>query len=181
MDGTIRELQTGSSCAACRIRKRRCAEKCLLAPYFPPTNPDSFLTTMKVFKASKIAKTIKDTRPEQRSDAVNSMIYEASVRKHDPVNGCAGLISDLEMHCLELTYQLAEEKEELNALQMAFHHSSITPPPPKVEVTGTIMNLICRTPEELDVQMDDIIMGEDNAYQSPNWEELPPFDLEEIQ
>ncbi|KAK4487477.1 hypothetical protein RD792_005885, partial [Penstemon davidsonii] len=28
-----------SPCAACKILRRRCVEKCILAPYFPPTEP----------------------------------------------------------------------------------------------------------------------------------------------
>ncbi|MBA0850071.1 hypothetical protein Goshw_024783, partial [Gossypium schwendimanii] len=31
-----------SPCAACKIFRRRCADKCVLAPYFPPTEPAKF-------------------------------------------------------------------------------------------------------------------------------------------
>ncbi|KAH9330335.1 hypothetical protein KI387_002443, partial [Taxus chinensis] len=59
MDDTRKELQTGSSCGACKIRKRKCGDECLFAPYFPQDNPENFLTTTKLFKASKISKIIK--------------------------------------------------------------------------------------------------------------------------
>ncbi|KAL4285354.1 hypothetical protein GQ457_16G008360 [Hibiscus cannabinus] len=31
-----------SPCAACKILRRRCADECVLAPYFPPTEPAKF-------------------------------------------------------------------------------------------------------------------------------------------
>ena len=45
-----------SPCAACKILRRRCAEKCVLAPYFPPTEPAKFTTAHRVFGASNIIK-----------------------------------------------------------------------------------------------------------------------------
>ncbi|KAL0382620.1 UNVERIFIED_CONTAM: LOB domain-containing protein 1 [Sesamum calycinum] len=41
-----------SPCAACKILRRRCVENCLLAPYFPPTDPLKFTTAHRVFGAS---------------------------------------------------------------------------------------------------------------------------------
>lgn len=45
-----------SPCAACKILRRRCAEKCVLAPYFPPNDPIKFTTAHRVFGASNIIK-----------------------------------------------------------------------------------------------------------------------------
>ena len=45
-----------SPCAACKVLRRRCAEKCVLAPYFPPTEPAKFTTAHRVFGASNIIK-----------------------------------------------------------------------------------------------------------------------------
>lgn len=45
-----------SPCAACKILRRRCAEKCVLAPYFPPTDPAKFTIAHRVFGASNIIK-----------------------------------------------------------------------------------------------------------------------------
>lgn len=45
-----------SPCAACKILRRRCAEKCVLAPYFPPSDPIKFTTAHRVFGASNIIK-----------------------------------------------------------------------------------------------------------------------------
>jgi hypothetical protein len=48
-----------SPCAACKILRRRCAEKCVLAPYFPPTQPSKFTTAHRVFGASNIIKILQ--------------------------------------------------------------------------------------------------------------------------
>lgn len=45
-----------SPCAACKILRRRCAEKCVLAPYFPPSEPAKFTIAHRVFGASNIIK-----------------------------------------------------------------------------------------------------------------------------
>lgn len=45
-----------SPCAACKILRRRCVDKCVLAPYFPPTEPLKFTTAHRVFGASNIIK-----------------------------------------------------------------------------------------------------------------------------
>lgn len=45
-----------SPCAACKILRRRCVDKCVLAPYFPPTEPLKFTIAHRVFGASNIIK-----------------------------------------------------------------------------------------------------------------------------
>lgn len=45
-----------SPCAACKILRRRCVEKCVLAPYFPPTDPLKFTIAHRVFGAANIIK-----------------------------------------------------------------------------------------------------------------------------
>ncbi|KAK6156408.1 hypothetical protein DH2020_010656 [Rehmannia glutinosa] len=79
-----------SPCAACKILRRRCVEKCVLAPYFPPTEPLKFTIAHRVFGASNIIKLLQELPEDQRADAVNSMVYEANARLRDPVYGCAG-------------------------------------------------------------------------------------------
>ncbi|MBA0569059.1 hypothetical protein Golob_006517, partial [Gossypium lobatum] len=48
-----------SPCAACKILRRRCVEKCVLAPYFPPTEPYKFTIAHRVFGASNIIKSLQ--------------------------------------------------------------------------------------------------------------------------
>ncbi|KAJ7975109.1 LOB domain-containing protein [Quillaja saponaria] len=102
-----------SPCAACKILRRRCAEKCVLAPYFPPTDPLKFTIAHRVFGASNIIKFLQELPESQRADAVSSMVYEANARIRDPVYGCAGAICQLQKQVSELQAQLAKAQAEL--------------------------------------------------------------------
>ncbi|OAY37956.1 LOB domain-containing protein 1 [Manihot esculenta] len=106
-----------SPCAACKILRRRCAEKCVLAPYFPPTEPAKFTIAHRVFGASNIIKFLQELPESQRADAVSSMVYEASARIRDPVYGCAGAICHLQKQVNELQAQLAKAQAELVNMQ----------------------------------------------------------------
>ncbi|KDP44115.1 hypothetical protein JCGZ_05582 [Jatropha curcas] len=106
-----------SPCAACKILRRRCADKCVLAPYFPPTEPAKFTIAHRVFGASNIIKFLQELPESQRADAVSSMVYEASARIRDPVYGCAGAICHLQKQISELQAQLAKAQAELVNMQ----------------------------------------------------------------
>ncbi|TKY48495.1 LOB domain-containing protein 11 [Spatholobus suberectus] len=107
-----------SPCAACKILRRRCAEKCVLAPYFPPTEPAKFTTAHRVFGASNIIKFLQELPESQRADAVASMVYEAGARIRDPVYGSAGAICQLQKQVNELQAQLAKAQAELVNMQL---------------------------------------------------------------
>ncbi|KAE9463478.1 hypothetical protein C3L33_04624, partial [Rhododendron williamsianum] len=104
-----------SPCAACKILRRRCAEKCVLAPYFPPTDPLKFTTAHRVFGASNIIKFLQEPLECQRADAVSSMVYEANARLRDPVYG--GVICQLQKQVSELQAQLAKAQAEVVNMQ----------------------------------------------------------------
>ncbi|KAF3455050.1 hypothetical protein FNV43_RR05498 [Rhamnella rubrinervis] len=106
-----------SPCAACKILRRRCADKCVLAPYFPPTEPVKFTIAHRVFGASNIIKFLQELPESQRADAVSSMVYEAGARIRDPVYGCAGAICQLQKQVSELQAQLAKAQAELVTMQ----------------------------------------------------------------
>ncbi|EOA38571.1 hypothetical protein CARUB_v10010390mg [Capsella rubella] len=107
-----------SPCAACKILRRRCADKCVLAPYFPPTDPAKFTIAHRVFGASNIIKFLQELPESQRADAVRSMVYEAEARIRDPVYGCAGAIYHLQRQVSELQAQLAKAQVEMVNVQL---------------------------------------------------------------
>ncbi|KAL8092317.1 LOB domain-containing protein 1-like [Apium graveolens] len=109
-----------SPCAACKILRRRCAEKCVLAPYFPPSDPIKFTTAHRVFGASNIIKFLQELPEYQRADAVSSMVYEANARIRDPVYGCAGAICQLQKQVNELQAQLAKAQAEVVTVQCQY-------------------------------------------------------------
>ncbi|GAV90733.1 DUF260 domain-containing protein [Cephalotus follicularis] len=129
------EPRSGSSCAACKLLKRRCIPNCIFAPYFRSDEPKKFANVHKVFGASNVSKILIEVPEEQREDTVNSLAYEAEARLRDPVYGCIGAIAMLQRKMVELQHDLAIAKARLArcaAIKSATtigsdHHVSITP------------------------------------------------------
>ncbi|KAK4712243.1 hypothetical protein R3W88_006756 [Solanum pinnatisectum] len=105
---------TNSPCAACKFLRRKCTQKCVFAPYFPPDQPLKFSNVHKVFGASNVAKLLNELNAAQREDAVNSLAYEAEYRLRDPVYGCVGLISLLQQKLRQVQDDLLNAKKELS-------------------------------------------------------------------
>ncbi|GFQ02091.1 LOB domain-containing protein 1 [Phtheirospermum japonicum] len=141
-----------SPCAACKILRRRCVQKCVLAPYFHPNDPLKFTTAHRVFGASNIIKFLQELPEPQRDDAVSSMVYEANARLRDPVYGCAGAICQLQNQVNELQEQLAKAQAEILNLQCQ---------------NFNLMALICLEPPSNDlINSFDDFNGSPHSYQS---------------
>ncbi|KAH6766235.1 LOB domain-containing protein 1 [Perilla frutescens var. hirtella] len=151
-----------SPCAACKILRRRCVEKCVLAPYFPPNDPLKFTTAHRVFGASNIIKLLQELPEEQRADTVSSMVYEANARLRDPVYGCAGAICQLQKQVNELQEQLAKAQAQI--LNMQCHHSNLMALICMDDLTGTPQS-------DYSYQSKTSFMDENNNF-GPLWETL---------
>ncbi|KAK4285701.1 hypothetical protein QN277_002363 [Acacia crassicarpa] len=121
---------TMSPCAACKLLRRRCAQDCVFAPYFPADEPQKFASVHKVFGASNVNKMLQELPVHQRSDAVSSMVYEANARVRDPVYGCVGAISSLQHQVDVLQTQLALAQAEVVHMRSLSQLSSSSSPPP---------------------------------------------------
>ncbi|KVI07895.1 LOB domain-containing protein 1-like [Cynara cardunculus var. scolymus] len=115
-----RTLAVLTPCAACRMLRRRCVEKCILAPHFPPDEPLKFTVAHRIFGASNVIKLLQELPESQRTDAVNSMVYEANARIRDPVYGCTGAIFQLQNQVNELQAQLAKAKADVLNIQCQY-------------------------------------------------------------
>lgn len=107
------EPRSSSSCAACKLLKRRCTPTCIFAPYFRSDECKKFAKVHKVFGASNVSKILFEVPEEQREDTVNSLAYEADARLKDPVYGCIGAIALLQTKMVELQHDLAVAKARL--------------------------------------------------------------------
>lgn len=115
-----------SACAACKFQKKKCSEKCLLAPYFPHNDPDRFLLIHRVFGYGHVVKLLKDLPAEQRGDAVSSLVYEARARAADPVHGCVAVINNLLKKIEEVQLQLVSTHEKLDINISVLHGNLYT-------------------------------------------------------
>lgn len=49
----------GKRCAACKNQRRKCSQDCILAPYFPATDPQRYACVQRIFGASNIARVLQ--------------------------------------------------------------------------------------------------------------------------
>eukprot|EP00253_Pinus_taeda_P015720 PITA_15720 len=105
--------KVANPCSACRTLRRRCGDKCVLAPYFPPNDPEKFASVHRIFGASNIIRNLQNVDSEHRDDAVSSMVYEARARLRDPVYGSAGVICQLQQQVSDLQAQLATAQAQI--------------------------------------------------------------------
>ncbi|KAG8380868.1 hypothetical protein BUALT_Bualt06G0061200 [Buddleja alternifolia] len=119
------EPRSSSSCAACKFLKRRCTPNCQFAPYFRSDEPKKFAKVHKVFGASNVSKILNGVPEQQREDTVNSLVYEAEVRLHDPVYGCIGAIASLQQKMVELQHDLILARARLACYVDQQYSSSI--------------------------------------------------------
>ncbi|KAE9592826.1 hypothetical protein Lal_00028936 [Lupinus albus] len=148
-----------SPCAACKLLRRRCAQDCVFAPYFPADEPQKFASVHKVFGASNVNKMLQELPEEQRSDAVKSMVYEANARVRDPVYGCVGAISSLQQQVDVLQTQLALAQAEVVHMKIHQATTSLDHDQPPVPIAS---NSSSQTKSffAMDIVVDQANMGE---------------------
>lgn len=64
-----------SPCAACKLLRRRCAQDCVFAPYFPADEPQKFASVHKVFGASNVNKMLQVPFPCILSLSLSLSVY----------------------------------------------------------------------------------------------------------
>lgn len=82
-----RTTNTTSACSSCKHQRKKCTDKCILAPFFPVTKTLEFQAVHKVFGVSNVTKIVANLKEEDRKIAVDSLVWEALCRQKDPVLG----------------------------------------------------------------------------------------------
>lgn len=99
---SVNNNSTRTACAACKHQRKRCDEKCILAPFFPSDRTREFQAVHKVFGLSNLQKMVKCLNEEDKRRATDSLIWEAFCRQKDPVLGTYGvymkLIDELKLY-----------------------------------------------------------------------------------
>ncbi|CAG7884091.1 unnamed protein product [Brassica rapa] len=81
-----------SVCTACQFMTGPCTfgngNACIMAPYFPSSEPEKFDRVNKVFGIENVYTILSRLEePWQRQYAANALCYEAEARIHDPIHG----------------------------------------------------------------------------------------------
>ncbi|KAK0584059.1 hypothetical protein LWI29_007025 [Acer saccharum] len=80
------------ACAVCKHQRRKCANNCFFAPYFPADQQQDFVNAHRFFGVGIIMRLLKEVPEDQRQDTVKSIIYESNLRALNPVLGSWGVI-----------------------------------------------------------------------------------------
>ncbi|KAF0898069.1 hypothetical protein E2562_001740 [Oryza meyeriana var. granulata] len=124
-------------CAACRYLRRRCADDCVLAPFFPASRPHRYACVHRVFGASNVARLLQSLPMAERGNAANTMAMEAYWRVQDPVYGCTGIINRLQEEIRAVQCDLAMTQAQIAiVLASGRQLQPPPPPPPKQELAG---------------------------------------------
>ncbi|KAE9616199.1 putative transcription factor AS2-LOB family [Lupinus albus] len=113
---------TTQACAACKYQRRKCAPDCILAPYFPHDRQRQFLNAHKLFGVSNITKIIKFLAPQEKDQAMRTIIYQSDMRANDPVGGCFRYIQDLQAQIEYCHTELELVLQQLAFFRMQAHH-----------------------------------------------------------
>ncbi|CAH9118583.1 unnamed protein product [Cuscuta epithymum] len=107
------------ACAACKHQRKRCSPDCALAPYFPASQPKTFLNVHRLFGIRNVMKTLKqvDEDDDKKSDAMKSIIFEAEMRDRFPVLGCVEYIWYLNQCLKEAEDELVQVLAQLRYYQ----------------------------------------------------------------
>ncbi|KAB2594945.1 LOB domain-containing protein 6-like [Pyrus ussuriensis x Pyrus communis] len=97
----------GQACAACKHQRKKCTRDCPLAAHFPASKPETFRNAHRLYGVSNIKTILKQIHePQQKTDAMQSIVFESGMRAKFPVTGCLGIIN-------QLNFQLQEAMREL--------------------------------------------------------------------
>ncbi|CAL5005214.1 unnamed protein product [Urochloa decumbens] len=123
-------------CAACKYLRRRCAPDCVLAPYFPASQPRRYADVHAVFGTSNATRLLQSLPVQERGRAADTMAAEARWRVQDPVYGCTGIIDRLQQEIRAVQHELATTRALLAAVHVRGGVTAVPPaqllrmPPP---------------------------------------------------
>ncbi|CAL4944779.1 unnamed protein product [Urochloa decumbens] len=110
---TIASTEVGRRCAACKNQRRKCGQDCILAPYFPASDPQRYACVQRVFGASNAARMLQNLPVYERGKAADTMAVEAQRRVQDPVYGCAGIVGRLQGEIRAAQCELARTQAQI--------------------------------------------------------------------
>ncbi|KAM7518155.1 hypothetical protein LguiB_017117 [Lonicera macranthoides] len=94
---------TGSSCAACTYKRKRCQPWCEYAQIFRNViSLQDYRTIFTVFRVKSVAYILRIIPEHQYLESLNSFLFEATARIENPTKGCTALLTSLEQKVEEL-------------------------------------------------------------------------------
>ncbi|KAK4834277.1 hypothetical protein QYF36_020138 [Acer negundo] len=101
------------ACAVCKHQRRKCANNCVFAPYFPADQQQDFMNAHRFFGVGNIMRLLKEVPEDQRQDTVKSIIYESNLRALNPVLGSWGVTLQYQRLFQATVEELHQVREKL--------------------------------------------------------------------
>eukprot|EP00850_Spirogloea_muscicola_P015677 SM000122S25784 [mRNA] locus=s122:228749:229881:+ [translate_table: standard] len=121
-----RSSKTGS-CAPCQHQHKSCKDNCdLKIPSMHPYSKqkeDNWKLVHKTYGSSKIFKMVESFERVDRERVMQSLIYEATWRKKDPIRGAAGVHGNLSRMITKLKAANSELQSRVLQLEVIIFHS----------------------------------------------------------
>ncbi|XP_041024036.1 LOB domain-containing protein 22-like [Juglans microcarpa x Juglans regia] len=102
------------ACAKCRHQRKKCDNTCLMAPYFPVHMAEIFQTVHRFFGVRNVSKILMNLDVQHRELATESIKWEASIWRQNPVHRPLGKYRQLEQELQLLRKQLITQEKILN-------------------------------------------------------------------
>ncbi|KAI3970575.1 hypothetical protein MKX01_024222 [Papaver californicum] len=120
---------TSQACAACKYQRRKCSNECPLKPYFPADQPKMFQNAHRLFGVSNILKIINPLPPNQKMEAMRSIIYQSNIRDKHRVHGCVAIIEQLSFQIQQANLELDAVNTQLAIYRQQYNQLSTAVPP----------------------------------------------------
>ncbi|KAK9275733.1 hypothetical protein L1049_023001 [Liquidambar formosana] len=124
------------ACASCKHQRKRCDEYCLLAPYFPASRYQDYVSVHRLFGLSNILRIMSVVQPSQRQITAETLMMQGIIWRSDPISGCLGyarfLQAQIDYHFRELEFvnqqlRFFREREQLQQQKMQLESLFATP------------------------------------------------------
>jgi ATP-dependent protease Clp ATPase subunit len=100
----------------CKMEQKECKDNCTILYRIASHDLHKFAILQEVFGACNVIKLIQDLPSDQRVEAIDSMVYEASARLQEPALGCAGIIQQLQRQISDLESQITSTQARIQKI-----------------------------------------------------------------
>ncbi|WOL08387.1 LOB domain-containing protein 7-like [Canna indica] len=132
MDSASSRAARHRTCAACRFQRRKCKPNCIFAAFFPADKKQIFENAHRLYDVRNMEKMVEHLDPEQRAEAMKTIIYESEVHAADPIGGCRRIIgkleTELQLACAELDHVRRELEASRGRAQAMVGAEMLAPP-----------------------------------------------------
>lgn len=98
-------------------KQKECLENCTLLYQFASNDLHKFAILQQVFGACNVVRLVQDLPSDQRVEAIDSLVFEASARLENPAFGCTDIIHQLQRQVSDLQSQITTTQTTIQKIR----------------------------------------------------------------